>query len=125
MYRFMPTAPPPPEDEDEDNEGDDPDKEGDNEEQVVEEEKAEDVPPVEGGDDEPGMWEETFKSHSDSKPYGGWGVPAVLGTVLHYNHVIYQLRLLELILLSFFFCVTCILQCSLLVLVSAFEDIQP
>ena len=31
---------------------------------------GEDVAPVEG-DDEPGMWEETFKSHSDSKPYGG------------------------------------------------------
>lgn len=24
--------------------------------------------------DEPGAWEETFKTHSDSKPYGeGWG----------------------------------------------------
>ena len=67
--RFVPTAPPA---EEGDGEGDNPDQEGDNEDQQEKEE--EDVPPVEGADDEPGMWEETFKSHADSKPYGEWGI---------------------------------------------------
>ena len=72
----MPTPAPPPEDGGEDNgeDGDDPDSDGDNEEAEPQEEAVpdaggEDVVPVEG-DEEPGMWEETFKSHSDSKPYG-------------------------------------------------------
>ena len=63
----MPTAPPP---EEGDGEGDNPDQDGDNEEQ--QEKKVEDVPPIEGDEEEPGMWEESFKSHSDSKPYGEW-----------------------------------------------------
>ena len=29
-----------------------------------------DPPPTDDGDDEAGMWEETFKTHRDSKPYG-------------------------------------------------------
>lgn len=29
-----------------------------------------DPPPTDGGDKEAGMWEETFKTHHDSKPYG-------------------------------------------------------
>ena len=29
-----------------------------------------DAPPADGGDEEAGMWEETFKTHHDSKPYG-------------------------------------------------------
>ena len=69
----MPTPAPPPEDGGENGEdGDNPDSDGDNEEVEPHEEAnpdGEDVAPVEG-DEEPGMWEETFKSHSDSKPYG-------------------------------------------------------
>ena len=76
-FRFLPTPAPPSEDEGEKNEddGDNLDSEGDNEEVEPEEEVhpdgGEGAAPVEG-DDEPGMWEETFKSHSDSKPYGGY-----------------------------------------------------
>ena len=76
-FRFLPTPAPPSDDEgDNDREdGDNPDAEGDNEVAepeggVKSEEEGEEVVPVEG-DDEPGMWEETFKSHTDSKPYGG------------------------------------------------------
>lgn len=75
LFRFLPTPAPPSEDGGENNEedGDNPDSDGDNEEAEPQEEVnsdgGEDVAPVEG-DDEPGMWEETFKSHSDSKPYG-------------------------------------------------------
>ena len=72
-FRFLPTPAPPSEDGGED--GDNPDSEDDNEEAEPEKEVnpdgVEDAAPVEG-DDEPGMWEETFKSHSDSKPYGGY-----------------------------------------------------
>lgn len=72
----MPTPAPPPEDggENDEGDGDNPDSDDDNEEaepqeEVVPDGGVEDVAPVEG-DEEPGMWEETFKSHSDSKPYG-------------------------------------------------------
>ncbi len=48
-----------------------------NEEVVPEGEEAEDVteePEAEAGiddeEDEPGMWDEMFKTHKDSKPYG-------------------------------------------------------
>ena len=74
-FRFLPTPAPPSEDEGEmnDDDGDNPDSDDDNEKAEPEEEVHSDggveAAPVEG-DDEPGMWEETFKSHSDSKPYG-------------------------------------------------------
>ena len=58
--RFLPT----PEDGGTKNEEDGPD--GDSEEVR----ESEEVAPVEG-DNEPGMWEEVFNSHYDSKPYGG------------------------------------------------------
>lgn len=49
---------------------DDENQETEDEEEPEEEE--EDIPPGDGDsqDDESGLWEETFKSHHDSKPYG-------------------------------------------------------
>ena len=51
--------------------GENPDSEVDNEEaKPVNPAGGEEFAPVED-DDEPGMWEEIFNSHYDSKPYGG------------------------------------------------------
>lgn len=40
----------------------------------TEESVAEDGEEEEEEPDEPGMWEETYKTHHDSKPYGGCGL---------------------------------------------------
>lgn len=59
------------EEEDTGNQEDDPDKEeGDIEDLEDDDEDEMDSPPTDNGDDEAGMWEETFKTHHDSKPYG-------------------------------------------------------
>ena len=59
------------EEEDTGNQEDDPDKEeGDIEDLEDDDEDEMDSPPSDNGDDEAGMWEETFKTHHDSKPYG-------------------------------------------------------
>ncbi|XP_065920024.1 neutral alpha-glucosidase AB-like [Dysidea avara] len=59
------------EEEDTGNQEEDPNKEeGDIEDFEDDEEDEMDSPPTDDGDDEAGMWEETFKTHHDSKPYG-------------------------------------------------------
>ena len=35
-----------------------------------------------GDEDEPGMWEEKFKTHHDSKPYGSAHLKVVVGSTL-------------------------------------------
>ena len=78
-----PVQPPPEtkEDKEEDEDGDDDrndDDEDDDDEDEEEEEDDEEeeiqIKPTaveyDGDEDEPGMWEEKFKTHHDSKPYG-------------------------------------------------------
>lgn len=43
--------------------------------QPAEGEEQENAPPLEDEDDTSGLWEETFKGHTDSKPHG----PASMG----------------------------------------------
>lgn len=62
LYR-VPETQPPEEEGGSETEGDDPGTTEDIEEKV--EAANNDIE-----DDEPGMWEETFKTHTDSKPYG-------------------------------------------------------
>lgn len=90
MVYFLLNSPPPKVQEEEDNqpesEGDDPDNQEPNED--LEEAGAEtnegqemEAAKEEEEDDEPGMWDEMFKTHRDSKPYGMGAV--VIITCLH------------------------------------------
>ena len=55
-------------------EGDDPDNQEPNVDQEVEEgavtDEGQEVEEAKEEEDEPGMWDEMFKTHKDSKPYG-------------------------------------------------------
>ena len=70
VHRIPEAAPPAEESEGKtDAEGEDPGNEEANEEQEAVEPEPE-PEATNNEDDEPGMWEETFKTHHDSKPYG-------------------------------------------------------
>ena len=70
---FLHSTPPPPPTDEGENPGDEPRNEdaADSMDDSQNEDSEEDIKPdVGASDDEPGMWEESFKSHHDSKPYG-------------------------------------------------------
>ena len=47
-------------------------------------EEVDEPPPPTEHTDEPDMWEENFKGHHDSKPYGGYIVSGGVVTYCHY-----------------------------------------
>ena len=66
-----------------------PTKEGVPMEEEEEEEEVVEGEEVVGGDDEPGMWEETFKSYHDSKPHGEFSSGRMTGVFSLYLPSLY------------------------------------